>query len=101
MFTQSFVLPYLVPMLENAGAYVMLPRERDTQINEVIVDNDSSWVAEPVHDVAGWTGAVRGTGSYTETGKWTDAGAGFSTPMYVSFRSANPAPASVHLPVSV
>ncbi len=78
MFTQSFVLPYLVPMLENAGAYVMLPRERDTQVNEVIVDNDSSWVAEPIHDVAGWTGAVRGTGSYTETGKWTDAGTGFA-----------------------
>lgn len=39
-FTQSFVLPYLVPMLENAGAYVMMPRERDTNIHEVIVDND-------------------------------------------------------------
>lgn len=41
MYTQSFVLPYLVPMLENAGANVLLPRERDTQINEVIVDNDT------------------------------------------------------------
>ncbi len=40
LFTQSFVLPYLVPMLENAGANVLLPRERDTQINEIIVDND-------------------------------------------------------------
>ena len=78
MFTQSFVLPYLVPMLENAGAYVMLPRERDTQVNEVIVDNDSSWVAEPVYDVAGWAGAVRGTGTYSETGKWSDAGVGFA-----------------------
>lgn len=39
-FTQSFVLPYLVPMLENAGAYVMMPRERDTNPNEVVVDND-------------------------------------------------------------
>lgn len=39
-FTQSFVLPYLVPMLENAGAYVMMPRERDTNPAEVIVDND-------------------------------------------------------------
>lgn len=41
LYTQSYVLPYLVPMLENAGANVLLPRERDTQINEVIVDNDS------------------------------------------------------------
>lgn len=39
-YTLSYVLPYLLPMLENAGAYVMLPRERDTQLNEVIVDND-------------------------------------------------------------
>lgn len=36
----SFVLPYLIPMIENAGAYAFLPRERDTQINEVVVDND-------------------------------------------------------------
>ena len=41
LYTQSYVLPYLVPMLENAGANVLLPRERDTQLNEVIVDNDS------------------------------------------------------------
>lgn len=39
-YTMSFILPYAVPMLENAGAYVMLPRERDTNRHEVIVDND-------------------------------------------------------------
>ncbi len=38
----SFVIPYLLPMLENAGAYVFLPRERDIQYHEVIVDNDST-----------------------------------------------------------
>jgi hypothetical protein len=37
-----FTLPYLVPMLENAGARTFLPRERDTQRHEVIVDNDSA-----------------------------------------------------------
>lgn len=42
LFTQSYVLPYLVPMLERAGAYVMLPRERDVNDTEVIVDNDGS-----------------------------------------------------------
>ncbi|MDR1861366.1 MAG: xanthan lyase [Bacteroidales bacterium] len=42
LFTQSFVLPFLVPMLENAGANVLLPRERDTQRHEIIVDNDKS-----------------------------------------------------------
>ncbi|MDR3652440.1 MAG: xanthan lyase [Paludibacter sp.] len=41
LYTQSYVLPYLVPMLEKAGANVLIPRERDTQLNEVIVDNDS------------------------------------------------------------
>ena len=41
-FTQSFVLPYLIPMLENAGALVFTPRERDTQKQEVIVDNDGT-----------------------------------------------------------
>ena len=65
MFTQGFVLPYLVPMLENAGAYVMLPRERDTQKNEIIADNDPS-------------NGGRGTASYKETGAWRSAGAGFA-----------------------
>lgn len=41
LFTQSFILPYVIPMLENAGAVVYTPRERDTQKNEVIVDNDT------------------------------------------------------------
>jgi len=37
----SFVLPYVAPMLEKAGAQVWLPRERDIQTHEVIVDNDT------------------------------------------------------------
>lgn len=39
LFTQTIVIPYLIPMLENAGAVVFTPRERDWQKNEVIVDN--------------------------------------------------------------
>lgn len=42
LFTRGFVLPYLVPMLENSGATVMLPVERDTQSDEVIADIDGS-----------------------------------------------------------
>ena len=42
LYPFSFIQPYLVPMLENAGAHVLLPRERDVQHNEVIVDNDGS-----------------------------------------------------------
>ena len=40
LYTQSYVVPFLVPMLENAGANVLLPRERDYNRQEVIVDND-------------------------------------------------------------
>ncbi|NQV73841.1 xanthan lyase, partial [bacterium] len=40
IFPMSFVVPYLIPMLEGAGAYAHIPRERDTQWQEVIVDND-------------------------------------------------------------
>ena len=76
MFTQSFVLPYLVPMLENAGAYVLLPRERDVQKHEVIADNDP-------------TAGGRGQATYTETGKWEDAGVGFADlkPVYLDLEN--------------
>lgn len=40
LFTQTIVVPYLIPMLENAGAIVYTPRERDWQKNEAIADND-------------------------------------------------------------
>lgn len=43
LFTQTIVVPYLIPMLENAGCYVFTPRERDWQKNEIIVDNDGIW----------------------------------------------------------
>ncbi|MFH1853248.1 MAG: N-acetylmuramoyl-L-alanine amidase [Candidatus Neomarinimicrobiota bacterium] len=41
----TFTLNYLIPMLENAGATVFTPRERDTQVNEVLIDNDSPMTA--------------------------------------------------------
>ena len=77
LFTQGFVLPYLVPMLENAGAYVMLPRERDVQPVEVIADNDP-------------TAGGRGMATYKETGKWSDAGAGFADPKPTYTRDQEP-----------
>lgn len=48
LYTQSYVLPYLVPMLESAGATVLLPRERDFQTTEIIIDNDSENYTEKV-----------------------------------------------------
>lgn len=71
LYTQSYVLPFLIPMLENAGAYVMTPRERDTQKHEVIIDNDPAFSGPR-------EGLIRRTGRYAETGKWTDAGTGFA-----------------------
>lgn len=65
MYTQGYVLPYLVPMLENAGAYVLMPRERDIQTNEVIADQDASH-------------RRYGVAEYYEKGRWTDAGTGFA-----------------------
>lgn len=76
MFTQGFVLSYLAPMLENAGAYVMMPRERDIQRHEVISDNDSTCKA-------------RGSAEYSETGIWNDAGTGFADirPVYTDLEN--------------
>lgn len=42
LYTQSYVLPFLVPMLEQAGANVLIPRERDWSSFEAIVDNDGN-----------------------------------------------------------
>ena len=76
MYTQSYVLPYLAPMLENAGAYVLMPRERDVQRNEVIADNDTVDICY-------------GSAEYTETGKWKSAGTGFaaSKPVYTGLEN--------------
>lgn len=40
--TMSYIYPYVVPMIENAGGYVLMPRERNINSNEVIVDNDTN-----------------------------------------------------------
>lgn len=77
LFTQSFVLPYLVPMLENAGANVILPRERDTQTEEIIIDNN-----EGIDD-----------SSYSETNgakKWNDGGVGFAHKQDIYITGQNP-----------
>lgn len=69
LYTQSYVLPYLVPMLENAGANVLLPRERDIQKHEVIVDNDRNKDKSIYHDTTdSWTaGSYEGFAYMKET----------------------------------
>ena len=58
LFTQTIVVPYLIPMLENAGAIVFTPRERVWQREEIIVDND---------------GNKRNYIEATSQGKWTNS----------------------------
>lgn len=64
LLTQTIVIPYLIPMLENAGAYVFSPRERNWQKNEVIIDNDrplETGRMEIINRKHPWnTGAARG-----------------------------------------
>ena len=40
MYTHSYMIPFIMPMLENAGAYVWDARERDTHNHGAVVDND-------------------------------------------------------------
>lgn len=82
-YTQSYVLPFLIPMLENAGAYVMTPRERDTQWREIVCDNDLSFADEA-------DGTLRKHGFYYEKGRWKDAGTGFADTKKVYLGSDNP-----------
>lgn len=83
MYTQSYVLPFLIPMLENAGAYVMTPRERDTQVLEIICDNDPAFKGERDE-------LMRQKGQYREKGQWKDAGTGFADALEEYRFSDNP-----------
>lgn len=70
LFTQSYVLPYIVPMLENSGAIVLLPRERDISTHEYIIDNDPSTLTKGTFKTLGkdknnWARAEKGFG-YTK-----------------------------------
>lgn len=73
LFTQSFVVPLLAPMLENAGAGVFIPRERDWQTSEIIIDND---------ECENISGRIHGTMEIPQG--WTEASSGFrdSKPYY-------------------
>jgi hypothetical protein len=80
MLPMSFVLPYIVPMLEAAGAYVWIPRERDTQSNEVVVDNDTHM--QPIQETAVKViGSIYSEVSATTQKRWrTSTDRGFLPP---------------------
>lgn len=48
LYTPSYVLPFLIPMLEGAGADVFTPRERDTTSVCVVVDDSDPFPAYSV-----------------------------------------------------
>jgi len=53
MYTHSYVIPFIIPMLENAGAYVWNARERDTHNMGVVVDNDGGIAQNGYHETNG------------------------------------------------
>lgn len=77
IFTQTFAVPFIYPMLERAGAIVWTPRERCWMREEVIVDNDN-----PERD-----------GHYQETignKSWEDTQTGFAKVREVYLDGQNP-----------
>jgi len=79
LLSQSFVVPYLTPMLENAGAVVFSARERDRQPHDIIIDNDNG---------------VQDSGLYIEEGrrkvKWESGDTGFAIPHEALLMGDNP-----------
>ena len=77
MYTHSYVLPFLIPMLENAGAYVWNARERDTHNYGAVVDNDGGE-------------AQQGYSEHNGKQKWQDgkeAGFAFQRAVYKDFEN--------------
>lgn len=80
LYTQTFVNPYLIPMLQNAGAIVCSPRERDIQTAMAVVDNDSvsqGTYAESASKDGQWC-TVTTPGFAMPSGSFTDATLPFS-----------------------
>ena len=77
MYTQSYIVPYLLPMLERAGATVLLPRERSLRHEEVIIDNDEGV------DITTYSERAR-------QHKWYDVGKGFAHLHYAYPSGHNP-----------
>ncbi len=50
MYTHSYMIPFIMPMLENAGAYVWDARERDTHNFGAVVDNDGGHAQKGYHE---------------------------------------------------
>lgn len=96
VFSTSFVLPFLVPMLENAGAVVLLPRERDFSRLEAIADNDNATTSRTLGrlEIKGpWKTSKGGFADWQENYEGTQTPFGAGT--YLSIRGERQANASL------
>ena len=93
LFTQSFVYPFLFPMLEKAGAVVYSPRERDIQTAEALVDNDDPQrqgsYAEGSAEDAAWSSSAEGTGFRAPQGLLNDSTLPFTAGTYRMVAAVN------------
>ena len=61
LLPHSYLTGFLAPMLENAGAGVIMPRERDSRRTEIVIDNGDPFYTERNGGSEAWTDAP-GTG---------------------------------------
>lgn len=94
LYTTSYTMMFLAPMLENAGAVVIQPRERDTQLNEIIVDNteavaNGEWQSSKAH--SGWghpNGPLLGDDNPFYMGDYTQLKGNTDTTAYMLYTPA-------------
>ncbi|HAC14944.1 MAG TPA: hypothetical protein DCE78_03230, partial [Bacteroidetes bacterium] len=90
MLPMQFVIPYIVPMLENAGAYVWLPRERDPQSNEVVIDNDRDLLSFSEVETSAVQNIYTEVSISLDSGWSNGSGKGFNRPVRALSGNQNP-----------
>ena len=63
MYTHSYMIPFVIPMLENAGAYVWDARERDTHNFASVVDKDGKYAQNTYAETNGKNAWQQGGGA--------------------------------------
>ncbi len=86
LFTSGFTMPFLVPMLENAGAVVLQPRERDTQTEESIAEAEKGRFVPQIKKAGNYAVYVRYNyhGNNTKQAVYTITHAGQKTTYMVN-----------------
>lgn len=94
VYTLTYVVPFLAPMLENAGANVMLPRERDFSTVEVTAEAVAdTWTVDiPQRGCYAVYVFYKTTASSSDKAKYTVTHAGGSTSVLVNQKIGGGAP---------